>query len=31
MPYHICLRLAGLWLAALGLLLAIVLTIRWYA
>jgi hypothetical protein len=31
MPYHISLRLAGLWLAALGFLLALVLAIRWYA
>lgn len=30
MPDHICLRLAGGWLAALTALLALVLTIRWY-
>jgi hypothetical protein len=31
MPYAVCLRLAGAWIAGLGALLAIVLTIRWYA
>ena len=31
MPFHICLRLAGLWLAALGGLVALVLTIRGHA
>ena len=31
MPYAVCLRLAGAWIGALGALLAIVLTIRWYA
>jgi hypothetical protein len=30
MPYAVCLRLAGAWIGALGALLAIVLTIRWY-
>jgi len=30
MPHHICLRLAGGWLAALTALLALVLAIRWY-
>jgi len=31
MPYAMCLRLAGAWIAGLGALLAIVLTIRWGA
>ena len=31
MPYAVCLRLAGAWIAGLGVLLAIVLTIRWGA
>jgi len=31
MPYTVCLRLAGAWIAGLGALLAIVLTIRWGA
>jgi hypothetical protein len=30
MPYAICLRLAAAWIAALAILLAAVLTIRWY-
>jgi hypothetical protein len=29
MPYAVCLRLAGAWIAALALLLAVALTIRW--
>jgi hypothetical protein len=29
MPYAVCLRLAGVWIGALGALLAIALTIRW--
>jgi hypothetical protein len=31
MPYAVCVRLAGAWIAGLGVLLAIVLTIRWGA
>jgi hypothetical protein len=31
MPYRVCLRLAGAWFGGLGLLLAVVLTLRWYA
>jgi hypothetical protein len=31
MPYTVCLRLAGAWIGALAVLLAIVLTIRWGA
>jgi hypothetical protein len=31
MPYTVCLRLAGAWVAGLAVLLAVVLTIRWYA
>jgi hypothetical protein len=31
MPYRVCLRLAGAWLAALAVLLALVLALRWYA
>jgi hypothetical protein len=31
MPYAVCLRLAGAWVGVLAVLLAIVLTIRWYA
>ena len=31
MPYAVCLRLAGAWIVGLAALLAIVLTLRWYA
>jgi hypothetical protein len=31
MPYAVCLRLATAWIAALGVLLAVVLAIRWGA
>jgi len=30
MPYAMCLRLAAAWVSALGALLLLVLTIRWY-
>jgi hypothetical protein len=31
MPYAVCLRLAGAWIAGLAALLAVVLALRWYA
>ena len=31
MPYAVCLRLAGAWIAGLAVLLAVVLALRWYA
>jgi hypothetical protein len=31
MPYAVCLRLAGVWVACLAVLLAVVLALRWYA
>jgi hypothetical protein len=31
MPYAVCLRLAGAWVAGLAVLLAVVLALRWYA
>jgi hypothetical protein len=31
MPYAVCLRLAGVWVAGLAVLLAVVLALRWYA
>ena len=31
MPYAVCLRLAGAWVAGLAVLLAVMLALRWYA